>query len=72
MVSRPFGHQWPKQIEANELVPKWADKDGVIPISRGGHGEATLYDRVKEHVVDEFPNGNTNNIEREFAEIVGE
>lgn len=71
-VLRLLGHRWLKQIEREEPVPVWADKDGIIPISSGGHGEATLYDRIREQIAGEFPNGNTNSIEREFAEIVGE
>ena len=71
-ILRLLGHRWPRQIEAREPLPVWADKDGIIPISSGGHGEATLYDRVKECITDDFPNGNTNHIEREFADIVDE
>lgn len=39
IVLRLLGHRWPKQIEAGEPVPAWADRDGVIPLSAGA-GEA--------------------------------
>ncbi len=70
MILRLLGHRWPKQIEAGEPVPDWADKDGIIPISTGA-GEQTLLYRVRDRIAAEFPKGNVASIEREFAEIVG-
>jgi len=46
IILRLLGHRWPKQIEAGEPVPPWADKDGVIPLS-SGTGEITLADRIR-------------------------
>lgn len=48
-VLRLLGHRWPKQIEAGEPVPPWADKDGVIPLT-AGTGEPTLADRVRSRL----------------------
>ncbi|HSH83347.1 MAG TPA: hypothetical protein VLA19_32850 [Herpetosiphonaceae bacterium] len=46
LVLRLLGHRWPKQIEAGEAVPDWADRDGIIPLS-AGTGEATVPERVR-------------------------
>jgi hypothetical protein len=46
LVLRLLGHRWPKQIEAGEPVPAWADGDGVIPLTPHT-GEPTLADRVR-------------------------
>lgn len=67
---RLLGHRWPKQIEAGEPVPPWADEDGIIPITEGC-GEKTLLELVRERIADEFPGGNMASIEREFEEIAG-
>lgn len=65
-----LGHRWPKQIEAGELVPEWADSDGVIPIG-AGFGEKTLLERVRQRIPEELQESNPTRIEREFEEIVG-
>jgi SAM-dependent methyltransferase len=44
---RLLGHRWPKQIEAREAVPEWADEDGIIPITQIV-GESSLATRVEE------------------------
>ena len=33
LVLRLLGHRWPRQIEAGEPVPSWADADGIIPLT---------------------------------------
>lgn len=70
MILRLLGHRWPKQIEAGEPVPPWADVDGIIPITEGC-GEKTLLELLRERIADEFPGGNVASIEREFEEIAG-
>lgn len=70
IILRLLSHRWPKQIEAGESVPEWADKDGIIPITEGC-GELTLLERVRQRIEEEFPGGNVSSIEREFEEIVG-
>ena len=55
LVLRLLGHRWPKQIEAGEAVPSWADSDGIIPLSTAitlpsGQREATLTERVRERL----------------------
>jgi hypothetical protein len=64
-----LGHRWPKQIEASELLPYWADKDGIIPLTEGS-GEKILLERVRERIEEEFPGGKVRDIEREFEEIM--
>ncbi|MBW7883551.1 MAG: hypothetical protein H3C34_13110 [Caldilineaceae bacterium] len=46
ILLRLLGHRWPKQIEAGEPVPAWADRDGVIPLTPLT-GEQTLADRIR-------------------------
>ncbi|MEM2125858.1 MAG: hypothetical protein QXQ53_05630 [Candidatus Methanosuratincola sp.] len=70
IVLRLLGHRWPKQIEAGEQVPDWADKDGIIPITKGT-GEKALYERVRERIAEEFPGREISSIEKEFEEVVG-
>lgn len=70
MILRMLGHRWPKQIEAGEPVPDWADADGIIPLT-DGTGEATLLERVRERIAAEFPGGSPAAIEREFEEVMG-
>lgn len=71
LVLRLLGHRWPKQIEAGERLPAWADQDGVIPLTTGG-GETPLIDRVRERLAADFPGGNVATLQQEFTEIVGE
>lgn len=70
MVLRMLGHRWPKQIEAGEPVPDWADADGIIPLTSGS-GEETLLERVRGRIAAEFPGGSAAAIEREFEEVMG-
>jgi len=70
MILRMLGHRWPKQIEAGEPVPDWADADGIIPLTPGT-GEATLLERVRARIGEEFPDGSVSAIEREFEEVMG-
>jgi len=46
LVLRLLGHRWPKQIEADEPVPDWADQDGIISLIPGT-GEATLAEQLR-------------------------
>lgn len=65
-----IGHRWPKQIEAGEPVPKWADPDGIIPIT-SGITHPTLLQQVRDRIAAEFPGGKVHEIEKEFEEIIG-
>ena len=71
LVLRIFGHRWPKQIETAETEPVWTDSDGIIPLTLG-LPEQPLLDRVRERLPEEFPDGTTSVLEREFEEIMGE
>jgi len=70
MILRMLGHRWPKQIEAGEPVPDWADADGIIPLTSGS-GEETLLERVRGRIAAEFPGGSVSAIEAEFEEVMG-
>ncbi|OPY50192.1 MAG: Eco57I restriction-modification methylase [Methanosaeta sp. PtaU1.Bin060] len=69
IILRLLGHQWPKQIEAGEPLPDWADKDGIIPLTEGC-GERTLLERIHERITEEFPGTKRQDIEREFEDIM--
>ena len=70
MVLRLLGHRWPKQIEAGELTPEWADPDGIVPLTVGT-GERTLLDRVRERIAIDFGQARVDAIEQEFRQIMG-
>jgi hypothetical protein len=70
MVLGLLGHRWPKQIEAGESVPEWADPDGIIPIT-SGLTHQTLLQQVRDRIAAEFPGGKVHEIEKEFEEVVG-
>ena len=69
LVLQLLGHRWPVQIEQGELVPEWADQDGIIPITEGC-GEKTLLERIRERIVHEFPADTVARVEGRFAEVV--
>jgi len=69
-VLRLLGHRWPKQIEAGEPVPEWADPDGIITIT-SGLMHPTLLQQVRDLIGVEFPGGKVHEIEKEFEEVVG-
>ncbi|MBW1699233.1 MAG: hypothetical protein JRK26_20860 [Deltaproteobacteria bacterium] len=70
MILRMLGYQWPKQVEAREPLPDWADKDGIIPLIEG-LGEPTLVDRIRKRFGADFGEEKEASIESEFANIVG-
>ena len=70
LVLRLLGHRWPKQLEANEPLPEWADQDGVIPLTSGG-GETPLIDRLRKRLAADFPGGNVAALQQEFSEMAG-
>lgn len=70
MVLRLLGYRWPKQIEAGEPVPEWADPDGIIPIT-SGLTHPTLIQEVRDRIAADFPDGKVHEIEKEFEEVVG-
>jgi len=46
LVLHLLGHRWPKQMEAGEPVPDWADRDGIIPLV-SGTVKTTLAEQVR-------------------------
>jgi len=49
IVLRLLGHRWPRQVEAAEMVPNWANQNGIIPLMPGS-GEMPLADCVRERL----------------------
>jgi hypothetical protein len=70
MVLRLLGHRWPRQVEAGEPLPDWAEADGIIPLTEGT-GEPVLIARVRARLAADFGPGNARAVEREFEEITG-
>jgi hypothetical protein len=69
-VLRLLGHRWPKEIEAGDRLPAWADPDGIIPLTEGV-GEPTILQRVRERIAEDFGPDRVNVIEQEFRQIIG-
>jgi hypothetical protein len=68
IVLRLLGHRWPRQVEAGEPVPDWADPDGIIPLVADGGGR-TLLELVRERLI---ADGETvPAAERYFEEVMG-
>ena len=65
-----LGYQWPKQVEADEPLPDWADDDGIIPLT-DGLVETTLLDRIRKRFAADFGEDKEASIESEFANIMG-
>ena len=59
-----LGHCWPKQVEAGEPVPDWADSEGIIPITPLAK-ESTLSERLQQRLrADEIDAS-------DFADVMG-
>jgi hypothetical protein len=71
IVLRLLGHRWPKQIEAGELVPEWADADGIIPLL-AGFGETPLAERVRARLRAEDGDLGAQQAEALLQELTGQ
>jgi hypothetical protein len=74
LVLRLMGHRWPKQLEAGEPAPEWADRDGILTLTQGagGPGERTLAEQVRERLrAEEGPLG-AQQTEALLAELTGQ
>ncbi len=71
LVLRLLGHRWPKQIEAVEPLPEWADADGIIPLVNLGTGEATLTTRLRERLREEDGEIGAQRTEALLVELTG-
>jgi hypothetical protein len=69
IILKMLEFRWPKQIEAGEHVPDWADKDGIIPITKHTE-EKTLLERIRDRIGAEFGEDRISDIESEFADIL--
>lgn len=70
LVLRLLGHRWPKQLEAGEPMPTWADEHGIIPLVPGT-GRATLAERVRERLQLEDGALETQKTEAMLHELTG-
>ncbi len=70
LVLNLLGHRWPKQIEAGDPAPSWADPDGIIPITPGA-GETTLADRLRARLRAEDGDLGVQRTEALLTELTG-
>ncbi len=70
LVLRLLGHRWPRQIEAGEPVPEWADHDGIIPLV-AGTGQPTLAERLRERLRAEDGEAGAQRTEALLEELTG-
>jgi hypothetical protein len=71
LVLRLLGHRWPRQLEAGEPVPPWADQDGIIPLTPGT-GEATVAERLRERLRAEDGPLGAQRVEALLEELTGQ
>ncbi|PDW00255.1 BREX-1 system adenine-specific DNA-methyltransferase PglX [Candidatus Chloroploca asiatica] len=70
LILRLLGHRWPKQIEAGEPLPPWADEDGIIPLT-AGVGQSTLAERLRLRLRAEDGATGAQQAEALLAELTG-
>ena len=70
LVLRLLGHCWPRQIEAGEPVPSWADTDGIIPLIPIS-GEVPLAERVRSRLRIEDGDRGAQQVEALLRELTG-
>ena len=70
LVLRLLGHRWPRQVEAGEAVPAWADGDGIIPLTAGA-GEPALAERLRGRLRAEDGELGAQRTEALLAELTG-
>jgi hypothetical protein len=70
LVLRLLGHRWPKQIEAEEPVPGWADADGIVPLI-SSTDEMPMVDRIRARLREEDGDLGAQQTEALLAELTG-
>ena len=71
IVLRVLGHRWPRQFEAGEPVPPWADSDGIIPLTPIV-GETSLAERLRDRLRDEDGDRGAQQVEALLLELTGQ
>ncbi|MEI7768475.1 MAG: BREX-1 system adenine-specific DNA-methyltransferase PglX [Chloroflexales bacterium] len=71
LTLRLLGHRWPRQIEAGEPVPDWADEDGIIPLTPGA-GQPTLAERLRQRLRAEDGATGAQRAEALLVELTGQ
>lgn len=70
LVLRLLGHRWPRQIEAGEPVPDWADTHGIMTVT-SGTGEPTAAERLRERLRAEEGDLGAQRTEAVLQELTG-
>jgi hypothetical protein len=68
LILRLLGHRWPRQIEADEPVPAWGERSGIIPLV-GGTGRTTLAERLRRRLQEEDGDLGAQQVERLLEEL---
>ena len=72
LVLRLLGHRWPRQIEAGEPVPSWADPDGIIPLTADLPAKTALAERVRSRLRAEDGDRGAQQVEALLLELTGQ
>lgn len=70
LILRLLGHLWPKQVEAGEPIPEWADSEGIIPMTEGT-AKSPLLDALRERLPSKLGAPEAYAFEREFPGVMG-
>jgi hypothetical protein len=70
LVLRLLGYRWPKQLESGELIPVWANGDGIMPLV-SGTGKATAAEQVRSRLRAEDGELGVQQVEMLLAELTG-
>lgn len=70
LILRLLGHRWPKQVEAGEPIPEWADSEGIIPLTEGT-AKSPLLDTLRRRLPSELEASDATAFEREFTGAMG-
>jgi hypothetical protein len=70
LILRLLGHRWPRQIEAGEPVPTWAERSGILPLV-GGTGRTTLAERLRARLREEDGDLGAQQVEILLEELSG-
>ncbi len=65
-----LGHRWPRQVEAGEPIPDWADSEGIIPLTEGA-AKLSLLETLRKRMPAEFEVPEATAFEREFSAVMG-
>lgn len=70
LTLRLLGHRWPRQVEAGEPLPAWAEAGGIIPLVKTG-GHATLAERLRAQLRAEDGDLGAQRMEALLSDVTG-